>query len=129
MAEEPEATLVVAVTTLCLGLSFVAVVLRFISRGIILRKINVDDWLIALAWVRSFHGEVPNRVRRLRAKSGIVQIFSFGIAFSIYLGTTYGLGSQYITEGHLVPERKVGNRNVSTIDIVFTNSKDSMNAS
>jgi hypothetical protein len=33
------------------AVSFVAVVLRFISRTLVRRRITVDDWLILLAWV------------------------------------------------------------------------------
>jgi hypothetical protein len=33
------------------AVSFAAVVLRFVARGWIVRKITVDDWLIAVAWV------------------------------------------------------------------------------
>ncbi|CUS12976.1 unnamed protein product [Tuber aestivum] len=35
-------------------LSFVTVLLRFVARGWIVRKVAMDDWLIALAWVLSF---------------------------------------------------------------------------
>jgi hypothetical protein len=51
MSEKHDTSVVVMVIMICLGLSFTAVVLRFVSRGLILKKVNADDWLIVLSWV------------------------------------------------------------------------------
>lgn len=83
MAQEHDTSVVVTVVMICLGLSFVTVLLRLISRGLILKNVKADDWLIMLAW-----------------------ILSFGVAFSICLGTKYGLGHDNISEKNQVLERK-----------------------
>ncbi|KAH0614803.1 uncharacterized protein H6S33_000439 [Morchella sextelata] len=83
MSEKHDTSVVVMVIMICLGLSFTAVVLRFVSRGLILKKVNADDWLIVLSW-----------------------ILSFGVSFSIYLGTTYGLGHDTLSKENQVLERK-----------------------
>lgn len=67
---ESTASLVTAMTSISLGFSFFAVVLRFVSRGMISKRINPDDWLIAFAWVCSiswksrFARHVLNLLRR-----------------------------------------------------------------
>lgn len=52
---ESNASLIVAVTMSFLGLSFIVVTLRFVSRGLILKRISADDWLILLAWVCGYY--------------------------------------------------------------------------
>ncbi|KAH8151192.1 uncharacterized protein LAJ45_04894 [Morchella importuna] len=53
------------------AVSFVAVVLRFVSRTLVRRRITVDDWLILSAW-----------------------ILALGLTASLAIGTKYGLGNK-----------------------------------
>ena len=79
---------VVYITTLAsVILSFIFIILRLISRAVILKKTSWDDYLIVLAWVRTQSSTVLLRLPLIMLK-----LLSFGLAFSICLATHYGLG-------------------------------------
>ncbi|KAI9829119.1 MAG: hypothetical protein M1832_000142 [Thelocarpon impressellum] len=66
---ETQAPVVLAVTTAVVVASSLFVLLRFISRVAIVRRVSWDDYFMALAWV-----------------------IAFGLSFSICYGTSRGLG-------------------------------------
>lgn len=61
-------TVVAVISSVVVG-SLLAVTLRFFARGVVVKRIGWDDWLIALAW-----------------------LLSFGMSFSICYGELWGGG-------------------------------------
>ncbi|PWW80720.1 MFS general substrate transporter [Tuber magnatum] len=59
-------------------LSFATVLLRFVARGWIVRRVGMDDWLIALAWVRITIDECPNPA--LMATKTSILVFYLGLS-------------------------------------------------
>ena len=94
------ATLAVAIATLVICTVFVF--FRFLTRSWVVRKIQVDDWLILLAWVCS-NEEMP-----VICHAKPVQVLAVGFSVSICIGTAYGLGrhSADIPDNEKTPLRK-----------------------
>ncbi|QIW97496.1 hypothetical protein AMS68_003014 [Peltaster fructicola] len=61
------AVLAVSISFICCTSIFVF--LRMISRGVIVKRISIDDWLMVIAW-----------------------LLTFGMTFAVCYGTSYGLG-------------------------------------
>lgn len=79
---------VLAVTVAMFVAATVAVILRFISRFGVVKKVSQDDYAMMVAWVSRYRcfGRVDPVLKRNH------QIISFGFSFSICYGTSVGLG-------------------------------------
>lgn len=78
----------VVVVMVCLSTTFVS--LRFVSRAGIVKRFMLDDYFMALAWVRFTYA------RTFMGMLTMVKLLAFGMSFAICYGTANGLGRHEI---------------------------------
>lgn len=78
------------VTAVVTALSTVVVVLRFITRGLIVRRLGSDDYCLLLGWVCESLSLCDCKKERVPDCS--TQFIAIGLSASVILGTSKGLG-------------------------------------